>query len=169
MKASDLLQCCESSPSLRQQRRLVLLRNSLGVRDIQGYCLIKSSTRGALTRNFPLALWQHVAAWSNQVANVQRQRGKARDVTPSPMMPSVSTECVCRISHLRFVMCPRLRLVICWFNPYPTAFPYGNGMVQHFYQQQESSTTKTVHKVINKGLKTYIYSRLTLVRISINL
>ena len=42
------------------------------------------------------------------------------------------------------------------FNPYPTAFPYGNGMVLHFYQQQESSTTKTVHKVINKGLKTYV-------------
>ena len=41
-------------------------------------------------------------------------------------------------------------------NPYPTAFPYGNGMVLHFYQQQESSTTKTVHKVINKGLKTYL-------------
>ena len=47
-----------------------------------------------------------------------------------------------------------------WFyykiNPYPTAFLYGNGMVLHFYQQQESSTTKTVHKVINKGLKTYV-------------
>ena len=48
-----------------------------------------------------------------------------------------------------------------WFilrtiNPYPTAFPYGNGMVLHFYQQQESSTTKTVHKVINKGLKAYV-------------
>ena len=42
------------------------------------------------------------------------------------------------------------------FNPYPTAFPYGNGMVLHFYQQQESSTTKTVNKVINKGLKTYV-------------
>ena len=41
-------------------------------------------------------------------------------------------------------------------DPYPTAFPYGNGMVLHFYQQQESSTTKTVHKVINKGLKTYV-------------
>ena len=41
-------------------------------------------------------------------------------------------------------------------SPYPTAFPYGNGMVLHFYQQQESSTTKTVHKVINKGLKTYV-------------
>ena len=45
---------------------------------------------------------------------------------------------------------------ICKYNPYPTAFPYGNGMVLHFYQQQESSTTKTVHKVINKGLKTYV-------------
>ena len=43
-------------------------------------------------------------------------------------------------------------------NPYPTVFPYGNGMVLHFYQQQESSTTKTVHKVINKRLKTYVYS-----------
>ena len=43
-----------------------------------------------------------------------------------------------------------------FINPYPTAFPYGNGMVPHFYQQQESSTTKTVHKVINKGLKTYV-------------
>ena len=41
-------------------------------------------------------------------------------------------------------------------NPYPTAFPYGNGLVLHFYQQQESSTTKTVHKVINRGLKTYV-------------
>ena len=40
--------------------------------------------------------------------------------------------------------------------PYPTAFPYGNGMVLHFYQQQESSTTKTVHKVINMGLKAYV-------------
>ena len=41
-------------------------------------------------------------------------------------------------------------------NPYPTAFPYGNGMVLHFYQQQESSTAKTLHKVINKGLKAYV-------------
>ena len=47
-------------------------------------------------------------------------------------------------------------LDFCPINPYPTAFPYGNGMVLHFYQQQESSTTKTVHKVINKGLKAYV-------------
>ena len=46
--------------------------------------------------------------------------------------------------------------VITYLNPYPTAFPYGNGMVLHFYQQQESSTTKTVHKVINKRLKAYV-------------
>jgi len=42
------------------------------------------------------------------------------------------------------------------YIPYPTAFPYGNGKVLHFYQQQESSKTKTVHKDINKGLKTYV-------------
>ena len=42
------------------------------------------------------------------------------------------------------------------FDPHPTALPYGNGMFLHFYQQQESSTTKTVHKVINKGLKAYV-------------
>jgi hypothetical protein len=41
-------------------------------------------------------------------------------------------------------------------NSYPTTFPYVNGTVPHFYQQLESSTTKTVHKVINKGLKTYV-------------
>ena len=49
-----------------------------------------------------------------------------------------------------------MHFIIFLLNPYPTAFPYGNGMVLHFYQQQESSTTKTVHKVINKGLKTYV-------------
>ena len=58
---------------------------------------------------------------------------------------------LCRLITLIF-----LAVVLFLFNPYPTAFPYGNGMVLHFYQQQESSTTKTVHKVINKGLKTYV-------------
>ena len=51
---------------------------------------------------------------------------------------------------------PKEDISYSFFNPYPTAFPYGNGMVLHFYQQQESSTTKTVHKVINKGLKAYV-------------
>jgi len=54
--------------------------------------------------------------------------------------------------HLKIVK-TRLHFLI---NPYPTAFPYGNGIVLHFYQQQESSTTKSVHKVINKGLKAYV-------------
>ena len=51
---------------------------------------------------------------------------------------------------------PQGSLVLWVINPYPTAFPYGNGMVLHFYQQKESSTTKTEHKVINKGLKAYV-------------
>ena len=55
-----------------------------------------------------------------------------------------------------FLTCIQGDSMLTSLNPYPTAFPYGNGMVLHFYQQQESSTTKTVHKVINKGLKTYI-------------
>ena len=59
------------------------------------------------------------------------------------------------ISHHKGI-CLLYRIESQHFNPYPTAFPYGNGMVLHFYQQQESSTTKTVHKVINKGLKTYV-------------
>ena len=59
-------------------------------------------------------------------------------------------------SHTDYPILACLFKVEYHFNPYPTAFPYGNGMVLHFYQQQESSTTKTVHKVINKGLKTYV-------------
>ena len=50
----------------------------------------------------------------------------------------------------------RANLDLAFYNPYPMAFPYGNGMVLHFYQQQESISTKTVHKVINKGLKAYV-------------
>ena len=59
---------------------------------------------------------------------------------------------------VNFTFCCTIALAVAqyMFNPYPTTFPYGNGMVLHFYQQQESSTTKTVHKVINKGLKTYV-------------
>ena len=66
-----------------------------------------------------------------------------------------------KINEYRMLQLYILSLQTSWrcvlvINPYPTAFPYGNGMVLHFYQQQESSTTKTVHKVINKGLKTYV-------------
>ena len=57
---------------------------------------------------------------------------------------------------LHYVLFFSIKIIYDLFNPYPTAFPYGNGMVLHFYKQQESSTTKTVHKVINKGLKAYV-------------
>ena len=53
-------------------------------------------------------------------------------------------------------------------NPYRTAFPYGNGMVLHFYQQQESTRPKLYTKSLRRDLK-LMYSRLTLVRISIKL
>ena len=58
--------------------------------------------------------------------------------------------------HRREVRCVAEKEGGVLFNPYPTSFPYGNGMVLHFYQQQESSMTKTVHRVINKGLKAYV-------------
>ena len=60
-----------------------------------------------------------------------------------------------RLQHCQSLSVLLQPLAAC-VNPYPTAFPYRNGMVLHFYQQQESSTTKTAHKVINKGLKTYV-------------
>ena len=60
-----------------------------------------------------------------------------------------------------------IRHTFSYINPYPTAFPYGNGMVLHFYQQQESSATKTVQSLT--GDLKLMYSRFTLVRISINL
>ena len=68
----------------------------------------------------------------------------APSVLNNPTKPFDATACV--VETAAFI------------NPYPTAFPYGNGMILHFYQQQESSTTKTVHRVINKRLKTYVYS-----------
>ena len=65
-----------------------------------------------------------------------------------------------QLDMIKLTSCNETSVIRLWtdlrINPYPTAFPYGNGMVLHFYQQQESSTTKTVHKVINKGLKTYV-------------
>ena len=62
--------------------------------------------------------------------------------------------CVCSGYWFGIPLMPLV--IVAWLNPYPTAFPYGNGMVLHLYQQQESSTTKTVHKVINKRLEMYV-------------
>ena len=72
-------------------------------------------------------------------------------------MPKVTAVFVLQPFLYEVLIFPKLKTIKKGpFNPYPTAFPYGNGMVLHFYQQQESSTTKTVHKVINKGLKAYV-------------
>ena len=68
--------------------------------------------------------------------------------------PSLIDICFCNESVCLIDNHNNIKLSL--LNPYPTAFPYGNGMVLHFYQQQESSTTKTVHKIINKRLKTYV-------------
>ena len=70
--------------------------------------------------------------------------------TSTLILPTLSPRQTHAIRHLI------LQQILAATNPYPTAFPYWNGMVLHFYQQQESSTTKTVHKVINKGLKAYV-------------
>ena len=68
----------------------------------------------------------------------------------------ISGDCVIHLDPSDSKNCS-VRYIDNWsVNPYPTAFPYGNGMLLHFYQQQESSTTKTVHRVINKGLKAYV-------------
>ena len=64
--------------------------------------------------------------------------------------------CINKVTLTSFLTQDIVTSFLTLFNPYPTAFPYGNGMVLHFYQQQETSMTKTVHKVINKGLKAYV-------------
>ena len=85
------------------------------------------------------------------------QSGWAKDLS-APLYREIIAVC----SEILKKICKCTAYEECWtfrvsrFNPYPIAFPYGNGMVLHFYQQQESSTTKTVHKVINKGLKAYV-------------
>ena len=79
-------------------------------------------------------------------------------ITAEPPVPKPSaSEIELDIEKLKIHKSPGIDQISAeLINSYPTAFPYGNGMVLHFYQQQESSTTKTVHKVINRGLKTYV-------------
>ena len=78
--------------------------------------------------------------------------------SPAAVQLVLKTVPVSMTTLFSFTVLPTLSDNMVCINPYPTAFPYGNGMVLHFYQQQESSTTKTVHKFINKRLKTYVYS-----------
>ena len=80
--------------------------------------------------------------YKNKLTRVQR----LINIKMAKAYRTVSSEALCVVTGMTPIH----------INPYPTAFPYGNGMVLHFYQQQESSTTKTVHKVINKGIKTYV-------------
>ena len=89
-----------------------------------------------------------------------RAKRWGRKFVPKRLWGIINTRCVITqksaVFTYIFVNTQFNKILPSIFNPYPTAFPYGNGMVLHFYQQQESSTTKTVHKVINKGLKTYV-------------
>ena len=86
-----------------------------------------------------------------------KERGKANDVWPGfQMYRERERESLLVKKTIPMAINGRSERLKSENSPYPTAFPYGNGMVLHFYQQQESSTTKTVHKVINKGLKTYV-------------
>ena len=86
------------------------------------------------------------------VINYETEEIRARILAANKAYSSLQTTFRSKQIHRNNKIRPYKTLI----NPYPTAFPYGNGMVLHFYQQQESSTTKTVHKVINKGLKTYV-------------
>ena len=86
------------------------------------------------------------------VTSKHRERWKAFGANHLPICEKPHTRYTTNMRDPTFIYHPLFTQI----NPYPTAFPYGNGMVLHFYQQQESSTTKTVHKIINKWLKTYV-------------
>ena len=96
---------------------------------------------------FQAFLVEATDTWTLQIKYVQ-----ARDAGQYECQ--VSTEP--KMSHFITLNVVGKSSLCTFFSPYPTAFPYGNGMVLHFYQQQESSKTKTLHKVINKRLKTYV-------------
>ena len=103
------------------------------------------------------------AGFETEISIMERLKTYALDrraTTDGPHPPCASTLFVCISNKYIKEKCILKKnyepVQLQCINPYPTAFPCGNGMVLHFYQQQESSTTKTVHKVINKGLKTYV-------------
>ena len=55
-----------------------------------------------------------------------------------------------------------------YLNPYPTAFPYGNGWFYTSTSNKRAARPKLYTKSLTKDLK-LMYSHLTLVRISIKL
>ena len=95
--------------------------------------------------------------WYGKISKLYRKTGdyiRVKMNEQDKILDEITGKQLIRYGHVERIDPTRLPKIM--INPYPTAFPYGNGMALHFYQQQESSTTKTVHKVINKGLKAYV-------------
>ena len=101
-----------------------------------------------------LPFWKHMNLKSDKEGSSDTCKSFTRFLTSRSL--SSFTLLNTKVGLLLLLKICRFKVTKYSINPYPTAFPYGNGMVLHFYQQQESSTTKTVHKVITKGLKTYV-------------
>ena len=135
------------SNTVRRFRRNYLIRSpALAVPAYCLWCYVRSKVHEMCPVNTDE--WkQRIQVW------VQDSRYPKEMKQVVMIFSSLLKECIER--HGGHLQC-HIQTVKININPYPTAFPYGNGMVLHFYQQQESSTTKTVHKVINKGLKTYV-------------
>ena len=105
----------------------------------------------------PIGPWIKYLEWARQKNEYHRRHSIAMDTFFCVQSKNDSTVLQIFWPKGNSVWCPlSVGALGDRLNPYPTAFPYGNGMVLHFYQQQESSTSKTVHKVINKGLKTFV-------------
>ena len=119
-------------------------------------CIVTRRTFKYMTRKFKVLLYSGINNWDWR--NLQ-ELFRVQYISPTTGVDYIHLWNVvisCKNYLVLFTIISFNMAVV--FNPYPTAFPYGNGMVLHFYQQQESSTTKTVNKVINKRLKTYVYS-----------
>ena len=128
------------------------------------YCIVWHETRGWLWMTYQSKMPKSVPgllqyskneAWQVAVEKGAQRGLRIRQISDCVTVASLRRSCWSfSISILEYSA--TLYFATQCINPYPTVFPYGNGMVLHFYQQQESSTTKTVHKVINKGLKAYV-------------
>ena len=127
------------------------------VRDVRYFCTISAKTKVCtriLTERQELQ-FQNNPFTDSSLFHEYRQTSAPCSAVNESKNPSRQENVSNKLLYSR-THCWKILLTVRDFNPYPTAFPYGNGMVLHFYQQQESSTTKTVHKVINKGLKAYV-------------